>query len=44
MSNKISEKIEAASKQRRNWWSFEFFPPKTVSRFAQQLKVSMALF
>lgn len=30
---KISEKIAAASANGTNWWSFEFFPPKTESGY-----------
>ncbi|KAM0749328.1 methylenetetrahydrofolate reductase [Meredithblackwellia eburnea MCA 4105] len=31
---KISEKIAKAQQEGRNWWSFEFFPPKTQDGWA----------
>ena len=32
---KITQKIEQAKKEKRTWWSFEYFPPRTaqVRRF-----------
>jgi len=27
---KISQKLEQAKKERRTWWSFEYFPPRTA--------------
>ena len=36
---KISQKLEQAKKERRTWWSFEYFPPRTaqVCRFRHSI-------
>ena len=39
---KITQKIEQAKKEKRTWWSFEYFPPRTAQ--VRQFSVTFRIF